>query len=107
MEIYAYFYIYELENGHRHQRFRNFINPRRIDKQDKKNIYIAIQKNDCGPLQYYLGRKIEYDRTKDTTKLNQKNHNEKTLEKFSLKESQVADMFTKSLDASKFIYTHK
>lgn len=73
----------------------------------KKNIYIAIQKNDCGPLQYYLGRKIEYDRTKDTTKLNQKNHNEKTLEKFSLKESQVADMFTKSLDASKFIYTHK
>lgn len=44
MEIYAYFYIYELENGHRHQRFRNFINPQRIDKQDKKKTYISQYK---------------------------------------------------------------
>lgn len=38
------------------------------------------------PLQYYLGIQIEYDRTKDTMKLNWKNHIENVLEKFSMKQ---------------------
>lgn len=59
----------------------NNINDIEILKQHLKSEF---EMSDCGPLQYYLGTKIEYDRLKGEMKLSQHTNIQRILKKFSM-----------------------